>query len=159
MLLSILRNDDEAPPAPTPNLKDIDALVDATRASGTVIHYRGLEQTHDGLLGNTAPATALAAYRTVQEALSNALRHAPGTEVDVNVTLASTDEHTHWLHIAVINGPPKVQNVSSAGSGLGLTGIHERTAAVGGSSETKPTSTGGFAVYARLPLQAQAIPR
>ncbi|MDN5704613.1 MAG: sensor domain-containing protein [Yaniella sp.] len=159
MLLSILRNDDEAPTAPTPNLKDIDALVDATRASGTVIHYRGLEQTHDGLLGNTAPATALAAYRTVQEALSNALRHAPGTEVDVNVTLASTDEHTHWLHIAVINGPPKVQNVSSAGSGLGLTGIHERTAAVGGSSETKPTSTGGFAVYARLPLQAQAIPR
>src|SRR5699024_11107961 len=125
-------------------------LVDATRASGTVIHYRGLEQTHDALLGNTAPATALAAYRTVQEALSNALRHAPGTEIDVNLTVANTGEHTHWLHITVINGPPKEQNVSAAGSGLGLTGIHERTAAVGGSSKTKLTLTDGSVLYTIL---------
>lgn len=153
MLLSILRNDDEAPTAPTPGLKDIDALVEATRASGTIIHYNGLVETNDGLLGNTAPATGLAAYRTVQEALSNALRHAPGTAVDVELSVASIDEDTHWLKIAVTNnGPQEYQKVSAAGSGLGLTGIHERTAAVGGTSETGPTPDGGFAVHARLPL-------
>lgn len=152
MLLSILRHDDEAPTAPTPDLTDIDALVEATRASGTIIHYRGLQDTDDGMLANTAPATALAAYRTVQEALSNALRHAPGAEVDVELNVASTDENTHRLNIFVTNGPPEHQHVAAAGSGLGLTGIHERTVAVGGTSETGPTPDGGFAVHASLPL-------
>lgn len=159
MLLSILRNDDEAPTTPTPGFQDVDALIEATRASGTVIHYQGLDETRDGMLGDVAPATSLAAYRTVQEALSNALRHAPGTEVKVELSIDDSDDGIHQLHIAVINGPPEHPSVSVPGSGLGLTGIHERTAAVGGTSETRPTSAGGFAVYASLPLHSHPLPR
>lgn len=151
MLLSILRNEDDPPTVPSPDLHDIDALVEATRVSGTAIHYRGLDP-EDRVLDGTPPATALAAYRTVQEALSNALRHAPGTEVDVELRLVSEADDSNWIYIAVINGPGTRQNKASAGSGLGLAGIHERTTAVGGTSHAKTTPDGGFAVSARLPL-------
>lgn len=152
MLLSILRNDDEAPTTPTPRLKDIDALVEATRASGTIIHYWGLAQTNEDIFDNAAPTTALAAYRTIQEALSNALRHAPGTEVKVKLNVTGTDDDGYRLNIAVTNGFDGRKDTSATGSGLGLTGIHERAAAVGGTSEAGPTPDGGFAVHASLPL-------
>src|SRR5699024_4727563 len=71
MLLSILRNEDDAPTTPTPGLDDIDALIEATRASGTEIRYSGFDPSSKNVLEKTAPATALAAYRIVQEALSN----------------------------------------------------------------------------------------
>ncbi|GAA2043194.1 histidine kinase [Yaniella flava] len=152
MLLSILRNEDDPPTVPTPGLADIDALIDATRVSGTAIHYRGLGAADEAVVGHVAPATGLAAYRTVQEALSNALRHAPGTQVDVALEVAAGRDDTHWIHIAVTNGPPPQDIVETPGSGLGLAGIRERTAAVGGTCEAGPTPAGGFAVYANLPL-------
>lgn len=150
MLLSILRNEDAPPTVPTPGLEDIDALIEATRLSGTAIHYRGLA-TDDDALANIPPATALAAYRTVQEALSNALRHAPRTEVDVELRLVSGADQTPWIRIAVTNGPG-TPPLPSGGSGLGLAGIRERTTAVGGTSTAGPTPEGGFAVQASLPL-------
>lgn len=157
-LLSILRNDDAPPTVPTPKLADIDALVEATRASGTVIEYHGLDIADDTVLEHTPPATALAAYRTVQEALSNALRHAPGTTVHVELRLTSDSDNTHWIDIRVSNGPRGNLKTSETGSGLGLTGIRERIAAVGGSYESGPTREGGFAVSARLPVErAQTI--
>ena len=149
MLLSILRNEDDPPTVPTPGLSDIDALIEATRVSGTAIHYRGLA-ADDDVVGHVAPATGLAAYRTVQEALSNALRHAPGTQVDVTVTTG--DDETEWIHIEVTNGAPPRGTVEAPGSGLGLAGIRERTAAVGGTCEAGPTPAGGFAVSANLPV-------
>ncbi|NWN89280.1 MAG: sensor histidine kinase [Micrococcaceae bacterium] len=149
MLLSILRNEDDPPTVATPGLSDIDALIDATRVSGTAIHYRGLA-ADDDVVSHVAPATGLAAYRTVQEALSNALRHAPGTQVDVTVTTG--DDETEWIHIEVTNGPPPRDTAEAPGSGLGLAGIRERTAVVGGTCEAGPTPAGGFAVSANLPV-------
>lgn len=151
MLLSILRNDDDAPTAPSPRLEDIHSLVEATRASGTVIHYRGLDPEVDGPLGDIAPGIALAAYRIVQEALSNALRHSPGSEVDAELSITTAPDNTVWVNIAVTNGAHE-QKASAPGSRLGLEGIRERTTAVGGRCQFGPTPEGGFAVTASLPL-------
>ena len=153
MLLSILRNEDDAPTTPTPGLDDIDALIEATRASGTEIRYRGFDPANQDVLDKTAPATGLAAYRIVQEALSNALRHAPGSVVDVELSITVAADNTDRISIAVINGPrPDRTTTPVPGSGLGLDGIRERTAAVGGTYQVGPTPEGGFAVYAHLAL-------
>ena len=153
MLLSILRNEDDAPTAPSPGLEDIDSLVEATRASGAVIRYRGLDSMVDGPLGDIAPGVALAAYRIIQEALSNALRHSPGSEVDVELSVTAAPDMTKWADIAVTNGPHE-QQAAAPGSGLGLEGIRERTTAVGGRCQFGPTPEGGFSVTASLPLNA-----
>ena len=155
MLLSILRNEDDAPTAPSPGLEDIDSLVEATRASGTLIRYRGLDSASDGPLGDIAPGVALAAYRIIQEALSNALRHSPGSAVDVELSVTTEPDQSKWVNIAVTNGPHE-QEGAAPGSGLGLEGIRERTTAVGGRCQFGPTPEGGFAVTANLPLNAAA---
>ncbi|WP_120004173.1 sensor histidine kinase [Nesterenkonia muleiensis] len=150
MLLSILRGEDEVPTAPEPGLEDIDGLIQATRASGTLIRYSGLST--GGGSTQASSATGLAAYRIVQEALSNALRHAPAAEVDVDLS-AESGERRRQLRITVANGPsPETMVDPAPGAGLGLSGIRERAAAVGGSVETGPTPAGGFTVDAVLPL-------
>ncbi|RJN32626.1 sensor histidine kinase [Nesterenkonia natronophila] len=149
MLLSILRGDDEVPTAPEPGLEDIDRLIDSTRASGTTITYSGLNLSEDI---HAPPATGLAAYRIVQEALSNALRHAPFATVEVDVSTEAQDQ-ARRLRIAVVNGPSPEEAVDPApGAGLGLSGIRERATAVGGSVTAEHTADGGFAVRAVLPL-------
>ena len=153
MLLSILRNEDDAPTVPSPGLEDIDSLVEATRASGTIIRYRGLDSVTDGPLGDIAPGVALATYRIIQEALSNALRHSPGSEVDVDLSVTTEPDRTKWVNVAVTNGPHK-QEGAAPGSGLGLEGIRERTTAAGGRCQFGPTPEGGFAVTANIPLSA-----
>lgn len=145
MLLSVLRAEDDAPTAPEPGLDQIDALVETTRASGTAIRYSGLKDAVPG----ANPAAGLAAYRAVQEALSNALRHAPGAAVDVDLAL----EEDHRLRVEVTNAaPPRPPKESAPGAGLGLSGIRERIGAVGGTVDLSPTPEGGFAMRARLPL-------
>lgn len=145
MLLSVLRAEDDAPTAPEPGLRDIDALIESTRASGTQIRYSGLSEQ----VPQENPATGLAAYRAVQEALSNALRHAPGAAVDVALSL----EKGHRLRVEVVNeAPPRPPKEPAPGAGLGLSGIRERVGAVGGSVQMGPTPEGGFAVRARLLL-------
>lgn len=149
MLLSILRGDDDVPTAPEPGLDDIDRLIESTRASGTTITYSGLNLGEDV---HAPAATGLAAYRIVQEALSNALRHAPSATVDVDVT-AEVHHQVRRLRIAVVNGPSPDGVVDPApGAGLGLSGIRERASAVGGSVTTEHTAAGGFALRAHLPL-------
>lgn len=152
MLLSILRGEgDEAPTAPEPGLEDIDALVEATRASGTPIRHRGLAAAE---LPATSSATGLAAYRIVQEALSNALRHAPSAEVSVDCEISDDDAGHPQLRIRVVNTAPPEPAVDPApGAGLGLAGLRERAAAVGGQMHAGPTPDGGFSVQALLPLR------
>ncbi|WP_033420427.1 sensor histidine kinase [Nesterenkonia alba] len=149
MLLNILRGADDAPTAPEPGLEDIESLISTTRASGTPIRYTGLRAGH--AIGASS-AVGLAAYRTVQEALSNALRHAPGASIHVTVA-ERADRGQRRLRVEVVNGPPPEPVTDPApGAGLGLGGIRERAAAVGGQAETGPTDDGGFAVRASLPL-------
>ncbi|MFJ9625650.1 sensor histidine kinase [Streptomyces sp. NPDC101181] len=95
------------------------------------------------------PETEYAAYRTVQEALTNVLRHAPGARA--RVVLALRDG---VLLVDVANGPPPggADAAGVPGAGLGLSGLRERAALLGGGVEAGPADGGGFLVSARLPL-------
>jgi signal transduction histidine kinase len=99
------------------------------------------------LQGRAQPLAAgvdLAAYRIVQEALTNARRHAPGAAVDVELRYA--DEQ---LQLVVRDDGP---GAAGAAEGHGLLGMRERAATVGGSVSTGPGDAGGFVVEAELPL-------
>ena len=124
----------------------IGELVTRAAAAGLAVSCR-FSGSADGL-----PASASdAAYRVVQESLTNALRHAPGAPVDVVV--AGTDEH---VEIEVRNGPAigPPSGLERSGGGRGLTAMRERVAACGGVLTVGPADKGGWRVRARLPRQA-----
>jgi signal transduction histidine kinase len=102
------------------------------------------------------PGVQLAAYRIVQEALTNARRHAEGAAVDVELHYTAD---ALWLRVRD-NGPgppPAPPSLTPAApGGHGLLGMRERAAAVGGKLRTGAASGGGFVVEARLPLAAEA---
>jgi signal transduction histidine kinase len=94
------------------------------------------------------PGTELSAYRIVQEALTNARRHAPGAAVDVEI-LYTADA----LRVRVRdNGPGQSPDVAT-GAGLGLLGMRERAAMVGGELRAGASRHGGFQVEAVLPIE------
>ncbi|NUP30999.1 MAG: sensor histidine kinase, partial [Streptomycetaceae bacterium] len=147
-----LRGGDDAERAPQPDASGIPTLVAAAGPTA------GL--TTDGNLRQLPAAVGVCAYRVVQEALTNARRHAPGAPVavDVRVTAAA-------VLVSVRNGPaatPRpesrlpgatdVRPVGSAGGGHGLMGMRERVAAVGGTCTAGEDPDGGFTVTAALPL-------
>ena len=102
------------------------------------------------------PTVDLTGYRVVQEGLSNALRHARGAAIEVQV-LAREGA----LRISVLNGPPPPSTTPHdpiPGSGLGLAGTCERVGALGGTVESGPTDSGGYALTVRIPL-AGPLPR
>jgi signal transduction histidine kinase len=149
-LLGVLREHAQADAAerrPQPGLKQLNDLLDEAReasGAGTRLILRGPPVTPD-------PGVELAAYRIIQEALTNARRHAPGAAVDVE--LHYTDD-TLRLHIRDNGpGPPPV----AAAGGHGLAGMRERAAAVGGQLRTGPAAGGGFLVEATLPAKAEAL--
>ncbi|WP_419707345.1 sensor histidine kinase [Promicromonospora sp. NFX87] len=139
-LLGILRGHDTAPTAPMPGLSDIAELVRSTRASGAEIAYKGTEAV-------VPDAVGLTGFRVVQEALSNALRHAPGSAITVTVT-----DDGHDLHVRITNTPPARSDDPTPGARLGLAGIRERAAALGGTVTSGPTPDGGFELSATLPV-------
>jgi signal transduction histidine kinase len=126
----------------------IGELVTRAAAAGLAVSCR-FSGSADGL---PAPA-ADAAYRVVQESLTNALRHAAGAPVDVVV--AGTVE---YVEIDVRNGPAvgPPSGLERSGGGRGLTGMRERVAACGGELEAGPVEAGGWRVAARLPRQARS---
>ncbi|MDN6135580.1 MAG: sensor histidine kinase, partial [Brevibacterium sp.] len=152
-LLAILRGGRDADLAPQPTIDDIPELVEATRGSGAEVELEfptGPIPLH--------PTTGLTAFRLVQEALSNALRHAPGAPVRVSV---HTDDSR--LRVAVVNGAPDQhrsdrpepdRDIAAAGhlgGGFGLKGMRERVEALGGTLHVGPTVDSGFEVKATLP--------
>jgi signal transduction histidine kinase len=90
----------------------------------------------------------LTAFRVVQEALSNALRHAPGSAITVSIT-----DDGHELRVAVTNTPPDRDDEPTPGARLGLAGIRERVTALGGTVSAGPTLDGGFQLIATLPVE------
>ncbi|MFD1933031.1 MULTISPECIES: sensor histidine kinase [Nonomuraea] len=145
-LLGVLREDagaeaGERRPQPGLRLPELMGLLDESRdASGTGVRLilYGTQVTLD-------PGVELAAYRIVQEALTNARRHAPGAAVDVE--LRYTGEA---LSLRVRDNGPGPRD-AVPGGGHGLSGMRERAAAVGGELRTGPATGGGFLVEARLP--------
>ncbi|MFB8088125.1 sensor histidine kinase [Streptomyces sp. NPDC055992] len=144
-LLVVLRGDGtEGERAPQPGIDRLQQLVEATVRAGLPAE---LSLAAD--LGDVPPAVDLSAYRIVQEALANVVRHAPGARTRVSVT--SDGAH---LTVLVVNGPPEqpVSPLETAGTGHGLVGMRERVRLTGGSLDTGPLPDGGFRVAARLPL-------
>jgi signal transduction histidine kinase len=151
-LLAVLRDPDaEAETAPQPGFAEIGPLVSSVRRAGLVV---------DARIVTTAPvstAVGQAAYRIVQEALSNVLRHAPGAEAAVEVHGDGAR-----LHVEVVNTPAAdvagreraAAGRSDGDAGHGLLGMRERARLVGGTIETGPTESGGFRVAAVLPVAA-----
>jgi signal transduction histidine kinase len=126
-------------------LRLIGELVTRAAAAGLAVSCR-FSGSADDL---PAPASD-AAYRVVQESLTNALKHAPGAPVDIVVEGAGG-----YVEIDVRNspavGPPS--GLERSGGGRGLTGMRERVAACGGELAAGPAQSGGWRVVARLPRQ------
>ncbi|MET9628610.1 sensor histidine kinase [Lentzea sp. NPDC006480] len=141
-LLGVLRNESgEVETAPQPRVEQISELVERLRGAGVVV---SLEIS--GAVGSVPGGVALSAYRIVQEALSNAVRHAPGSTVDVSVA-ASAEE----LRLVVANSaaePPPPDDRPKHG----LLGMRERVAALRGTFLAGPGKQGGFVVAVTLPL-------
>ncbi|WP_138731497.1 sensor histidine kinase [Modestobacter excelsi] len=145
-MVGVLRGsdvDEGAPLGPQPGIDDLLRLVtDARRAGMTVDLVAG-----DPDAAPVDPAVGRAVYRIVQEALTNAGRHAPGAPVCVRVDRAGGE-----LVVRVVNGPPREARVAEArGGGYGLVGLAERVRTLGGRLTAEPRLDGGFGVEAVLP--------
>lgn len=128
---------------PQPTLAALAALVAESREAGMKVTLA--ERVPDPA---AVPASVgRTAYRIAQEALTNARKHAPGTEVTVSVTGAPGD----GLALSVRNAAPGGEVPHVPGSGQGLIGLTERATLAGGALEHGPTPEGGFEVRARLP--------
>jgi signal transduction histidine kinase len=140
-VLDILRQGDEAPPrAPTPGLGQLDSLVAGAGATGLPVSAK-VEGTPRPL-----PAgTDLAAFRIVQESLTNVTRHAGPASATVLVRYGTED-----LTVQVDDDGKGVG--PNGTGGRGIRGMRERVAALGGELTTGPRPGGGFRVLARLPL-------
>ena len=149
-LLGLLRTDEATAYAPVPTLNDVPALVEQSRRAGLPVTFTGIT----GTMARTLPQGAeLAAYRTVQEALTNALKHSPGAATTVTI---------HWgedgLHLWVHNDPASstaAQHIARPvpGSGNGLRGMSERIALYHGSLTYGLQPDGGWLVEAVLPYR------
>ncbi|MCO1655082.1 sensor histidine kinase [Pseudonocardia humida] len=139
-LLGVLRGDAAPERAPQPGLGEVAELAGSARRAGLDVDLELAEAP--GL----AAGTALSAYRIVQEALSNAARHAPGARTTVRI-----GRRGDVLRVEVENGPAAAPAAPSPGAGLGLVGMRERVRILGGRLDAGPRPGGGFAVRAELP--------
>ncbi|WP_314130744.1 histidine kinase [Rothia mucilaginosa] len=156
-LLGLLRTDEATAYAPVPTLSDIPALVEQSRRAGLPVTFTGIT----GTMTRTLPQGAeLAAYRTVQEALTNALKHSPGAATTITI---------HWgkdgLQLRVQNDPVSAVSPASTsasnqrttspvpGSGNGLRGMSERIALYHGALTYGLQPDGSWLVEAALPYR------
>ena len=154
-LLGLLRTDEATAYAPVPTLSDVPALVEQSRRAGLPVTFTGITGTGiTSTMARTLPQGAeLAAYRTVQEALTNALKHSPGAATTVTI---------HWgdegLELRVENEPVSAvtaQHIARPvpGSGNGLRGMSERIALYHGTLTYGLQPDGSWLVEAALPYR------
>jgi signal transduction histidine kinase len=155
-LLGILSaGEDGAHHAPQPTLDALEALVAGARTAGLPVALR-----IEGERGALPPGVDLAAYRVIQEAITNALKHAGAAPTDVCVRYGADD-----VELEVADRGPghrlarrRGEAQPLAGGGHGLVGVRERVRVFGGELSTGPRPGGGFAVWARIPLYTEAGP-
>ena len=140
-LLGIVRTHERGRLDPQPGLAALEELIEQVRATGLEV-----ELELNGELGELPSGVDLSTYRIVQEALTNTLKHAQATHARVRL-----GRRAHELAIEVADdgvGPGKEST-----NGHGLIGMRERVALLGGTLETGPGESGGFAVKVRFPLE------
>ncbi|MEV4020111.1 histidine kinase [Nonomuraea angiospora] len=141
-VLGVLRDQDgRVDTAPQPGLDRLDELVSNARAAGLAVLVK-----RSGPLDRLPPAVGLSAYRIVQESLSNAMRHAPGSAVALDVA-----HRRRELRLRVANGPSAAPG-AGPGAGQGVVGMRERASLLGGTLDAGPVAGGGFEVRATLPI-------
>ncbi|MFF0062604.1 sensor histidine kinase [Streptomyces sp. NPDC005279] len=145
-VLGVLRSENPGPndesQTPQPTLARLGALVDNVRSAGLTVTTEV-----DNGPRPLSPGIELSAFRIVQEALSNAMRHAPGSMVRVRIAYGPAG-----LTVRVTNTAPAGPVPASPGAGHGLLGMRERAVMLGGEVTTGPTADGGYEVTATLPL-------
>jgi len=146
-MLGVLRAPDADKPAiddlhPAPRLGDLPDLVEAARAGGVEV------DTTIQLDEELPHGVELSAYRIVQEALTNVVRHASPTRCRVSVAAGAGQ-----VRIEVSDDGPPAGRAQARGGGFGLVGIRERAAVHGGSAKAEARDGGGFTVAAVLPYQ------
>jgi signal transduction histidine kinase len=145
-MLGVLRDtgDASASFAPQPGIADIPGAVAASADSGVAT-----ELVVEGCRRPLAPGVELAAYRIVQEALTNVRKHA-GAAACVTVRIAYGDDE---LVVDVSdNGRGAATSLSASGTGHGLIGMRERVEIYGGAFSSGPRPGGGYTVHAVLPI-------
>ncbi|HYN51061.1 MAG TPA: sensor histidine kinase, partial [Thermoleophilaceae bacterium] len=144
-LLGAVRPEVEArPPGPQPGLDRVEELAEPLRAAGLAVGVRRE--------GDPAPLPAgvdLSAYRIVQEALTNTLRHARASRAEVTLSYGADS-----VELEVTDDGNGVSAADPCAPGQGLMGMRERAALLGGTLEAGPLPRGGYRVHARLPLEA-----
>lgn len=148
------------PLAPVPGLDRVATLVDRARSAG--IEVRLNLGTEEETLAALPRTIQVAAFRILQESLTNVSRHAGPTTATVGVSrlrLQETEGDDLWLLVEVLDEGPPVEGKweSLPGGGNGIVGMRERAAAVGGSLQAGPRPGRGFAVRALLPLGSASL--
>ena len=147
-LLSVLRDESaNAELTPVPDLDRLPELVESAERAGVPVELRETEAVRAAVFPESV---AVAAYRIVQESLSNVIRHAPGARTTISLDLAGSD-----LVLCVVNDAAAQPAQSMEAPGRvrhGLPGMRERTRLVGGSLEAGARDRGGYRVAARLPI-------
>jgi signal transduction histidine kinase len=146
-MLTPLRGDDDdvAPRSPAPGLARLPELIELTRAAGL-----GVEVEITGTAPPLPAAVHLAAYRIIQESLTNVARHAGRARVTVRVTYDDADVHVEIDD----HGTASAEGPAAIGTGSGITGMRERATALGGDLSAGFRRGGGFRVSARLPVRS-----
>jgi signal transduction histidine kinase len=142
-LVGILRESSTTGIEPQGSLRHLDTLLEQLGSAGLSV-----EASVQGDVTTLPPGVDLAAYRIVQEALTNTLKHAPGATARVHLECSQRE-----LRIAVEDQGGAASNGGAAGSGNGLIGMRERALLYGGELAAGPREGGGYAVTARLALR------
>ncbi|MFI6318555.1 sensor histidine kinase [Nonomuraea sp. NPDC050556] len=142
-VLGVLRDEEgRKETTPMPGLERLDELVAHARSAGLAVQVE-----RSGSVEDLPAAVGLSMYRIVQESLSNAMRHAPGATVAIEIA-----RQGDIVQVRVANGPGTKAAQASQGAGQGLIGMRERAALLGGTLQAVPVRSGGFEVTARLPV-------
>ena len=144
-LLGVLHAGEHADYAPQPTLQELDALVERTRGAGVPVTL-----TVEGTKRELPAGLDLAAYRVVQEALTNVVKHGGG---------APTEVHVHYradaVEVRIADRGDGAHDVRLDGAGHGLVGMRERVRMYGGELQAGRRRGGGFEVHVLLPLEGE----
>lgn len=146
-VLDTLRTPGEAPRSPAPGLDRLPELVEQAGSAGLTV-----EVVREGEATALPPGADLAAFRIIQEALTNVVRHSGSRSARVSLRRAP-----ELLELRIEDGGPATGG-DAGGSGNGLVGMRERAAALGGTLEAGPRPDGGFRVRATLPFTPRETP-